>query len=686
MTSNSNDSIAPASWLREIASHSDYSQFRKLWHHPSTEQAEQGYLAACYEQVAKRANSEGEFFLANDAATQGLNCAARAQFPPHELMVQKITALARSGALGEALKAMDQFLINHNANSGILSAQARLRRDRALALSDEGQCKALYREAAILADQARQKATDEGISWAYAGTQEAQFHLFAGDYDVARARAHGLIAHVLDQPEEKSPIERMWQQITLADMYLILGNLDEAGRYYHAASAVGAGAPGDLAASRSAAKIVLEHLARLGKLGRPPRADASILDQWFKKPLILVFAGHLPDTPDRPESRLPESQCRPDGPLAAALAKRLDELQPVEGICASAPGSDILFAEAILARAASLALLDPFPESRIREAATTAGEDWLPRWQKVYKGANRTDPIACAEEADTGAQCEYATYVMLGSAILRARRINATLRALVVWDEKFGNVETRGGTWQFAALCHACGEKVELEVINCRTLQPGTCAELPPMDASINPIEIRSMLFADVVGFSRLPDSAYPGFMSEFMVAAEKILSEHCRADAEQADEAVNNTWGDAFFAVFKDPITAARAALALQKMTMESDWSERFKVKPGQADLKLRIGLHTGPVHKGRDPFQKRAAYMGRHTNLAARIEPIAGHGHVYVSGEFAAIATVKGAAEFRFEYVGQHLLPKNAGLIPVYRLLEQGAEDLAPKTLIAS
>ena len=39
-------------------------------------------------------------------------------------------------------------------------------------------------------------------------------------------------------------------------------------------------------------------------------------------------------------------------------------------------------------------------------------------------------------------------------------------------------------------------------------------------------IVIRSMLFADVVGFSKLPDAAYPGFMREFLADAEKVLSE----------------------------------------------------------------------------------------------------------------------------------------------------------------
>ena len=106
MTTREANTQPNASWLRELASYVDYSRFRRVWLHPITEQAEQGYLAACYERVAQRANSEGEYFLAHDAANHGLRCAAAAEFPPHTLTALKVTALARSGATGEAKRVM----------------------------------------------------------------------------------------------------------------------------------------------------------------------------------------------------------------------------------------------------------------------------------------------------------------------------------------------------------------------------------------------------------------------------------------------------------------------------------------------------------------------------------------------------------------------------------------------------
>lgn len=173
------------------------------------------------------------------------------------------------------------------------------------------------------------------------------------------------------------------------------------------------------------------------------------------------------------------------------------------------------------------------------------------------------------------------------------------------------------------------------------------------------------MLFADVVGFSKLPDASFAGFMSEFLVEADHVLS------APGHSAIVRNTWGDAIFAVFEQPRPAARAALALQRMVAATAWHERFRIAKDRAQLRLRIGLHAGPVHEGYDAITRCPTYMGMHINLAARIEPVAEEGHVYASGEFAAMATVDGGTEFQFDYVGQRPLPKNAGVIPVFRLV---------------
>ncbi len=147
-----------------------------------------------------------------------------------------------------------------------------------------------------------------------------------------------------------------------------------------------------------------------------------------------------------------------------AIAERLRKLQAVEGLCASAPGGDILFAEAVIATGARLALIDPFPRDRVTEVAARCGEDWPARLAGIFNAAVRSETITCAEDADETAQCEYANQVTLGAAMLRAGRINAKLHALVLWDEADAGSPKRGGTGQFVALCRQAG--VPVEIIN----------------------------------------------------------------------------------------------------------------------------------------------------------------------------------------------------------------------------
>ena len=51
---------------------------------------------------------------------------------------------------------------------------------------------------------------------------------------------------------------------------------------------------------------------------------------------------------------------------------------------------------------------------------------------------------------------------MLGAAMLRVRRINAKLHALVLWDETDADSPKRGGTGQFVALCRQADVPVEI--------------------------------------------------------------------------------------------------------------------------------------------------------------------------------------------------------------------------------
>jgi tetratricopeptide (TPR) repeat protein len=443
-----------APWLRELASHVDYAYFRRVWHHAVTEQAEQGFIAACYENVAKRANSEGEYYLAHDSANHGLRCAAAADFPPHRLIAAKSTALARSGAACEAQRVLDEFLTKHEADGSVCSAQARLLRDRGLALGPGNERSRLMTEASQWAAQAKDFARQEGGDWSYPANQEVQFLYFAGQLDTARTKALMVIEYIEQRVDRGS----MWNQINLAEMRLVLGELDTAGDHYAKAAVLGIQSPGDLAANRAVAKLLLEEMS----------GDLSLLERWFPKPVLLIFAGHIPDCAARETPRLPEKACRQDGPAALAIRQQIVDMGVVEGISAGAPGGDILFAEALLATGGRITLIEPFPSHRIRTVAEKYGYDWYARLQRIYEKAAHIQAITCAEDVDVDTQCDYANHVMLGTALLRAKHINGQLRAIVLWDEADAAAPKPGGTGHFVKLCRE--SHIPIVIINPNTL------------------------------------------------------------------------------------------------------------------------------------------------------------------------------------------------------------------------
>jgi hypothetical protein len=96
---------------------------------------------------------------------------------------------------------------------------------------------------------------------------------------------------------------------------------------------------------------------------------------------VLLFSGHMIDSPNRKESRFPADK----EPIAAeAIGDLLDQIAVERGdlaICGGACGGDLLFAEAALARGLSIAIYLPFEEDRfLAESVDFADADWRSRY------------------------------------------------------------------------------------------------------------------------------------------------------------------------------------------------------------------------------------------------------------------------------------------------------------------
>jgi class 3 adenylate cyclase len=171
---------------------------------------------------------------------------------------------------------------------------------------------------------------------------------------------------------------------------------------------------------------------------------------------------------------------------------------------------------------------------------------------------------------------------------------------------------------------------------------------------------IKSMLFADAVGYSKLSEDQIPLFVEHYLGAIAEF-NEHIGYKAVHVETA-----GDGMYMVFDDPRDAAQYALGLSELISSRDWQSVGL----PTTLGARISLHCGPVFVGVDPITGKPLYSGSHTSRTARIEPITPPGQVYASSAFAAVASLQTIEELRFSYIGRTALAKDYGVLPLYNV----------------
>src|SRR5256714_1229751 len=172
--------------------------------------------------------------------------------------------------------------------------------------------------------------------------------------------------------------------------------------------------------------------------------------------------------------------------------------------------------------------------------------------------------------------------------------------------------------------------------------------------------EIKAIMFADVVGYSKLPETVIPKYVAQFNQRVSRLM-------AESSSAPINvNTWGDGLFFVFNGVEDAGRFALDLRDLVLKTDWMDLGLPR----NLSIRIGVHAGPVYVNFDPVVRQISFTGAHVSRAARIEPITHEGEVFASEEFAALAAADQSKGFSCDLVGTTALAKSYGLFRVYSL----------------
>ena len=146
--------------------------------------------------------------------------------------------------------------------------------------------------------------------------------------------------------------------------------------------------------------------------------------------------------------------------------------------------------------------------------------------------------------------------------------------------------------------------------------------------------KVATMVFADLVGFTSLNESADPELVQALVTRAFDRLS----TEVDRYQGTIEKFAGDAMLAVFGVPAVheddaerAVRAALEMQAAMVELAADLR---REGHPELSLRIGIETGEVlvDQGRASGERDRMVTGDAVNTAARLQPVAPPGAIVV------------------------------------------------------
>jgi len=149
-----------------------------------------------------------------------------------------------------------------------------------------------------------------------------------------------------------------------------------------------------------------------------------------------------------------------------------------------------------------------------------------------------------------------------------------------------------------------------------------------------------TFVFTDIEGSTRLLQE----FGDRYAAARDEHAAVVRRATVE-CDGVEVSTGGDSFFLVFRSPVNAVRAAMAIQRGLAAHDGS------PGP-HLRVRVGVHTGEGVRGGDD------YVGIDVNRAARIADAAHGGQVIVSDATRALVERELPEGTSLRDLGEHRL----------------------------
>ncbi|MGA2762266.1 MAG: TRAFs-binding domain-containing protein [Spirochaetia bacterium] len=596
--------------------------------------------------LGERADTLGQSMFAHDVLKEGLRV-----FPGHARLTQKYClSLIKCGFLLTARDLLTRLMKDQHFDEETLGILGRVYKEMWLIESDGAPGHPhLARSRELYLGAFRRSG---GY---YSGINAASLSLIMGERDVSGKIARQVLHSCAGRLKDSS-LRDYWTLASVAEAFLLLGRQERAAKFYRIARVRCRNNYSNLSSTRR----------QLLLLSRYTEVDPSV-QETLRIPPVIAFTGHMVDAPDQARPHFPQTAA---GPVKKQIASLLEKLDAHIGYASAACGADVLFHECIQERGGESNVVLPFEKREFFETSVGfAGPEWEHRAQDALARSSSVEQATRGGYGGDDLLFSYANQLILGKAILRGRFLETEPLLIAVWDgERNGKA---GGTSECVSLWERTG--LPYYVIHPATarVESRGAREVPARGAgwSIRPAaeispgttrETVAILFADMVGYSRLPEELVPAYVKGFLQAVSGMLR------ASHANPIYKNTWGDAICLAFRDPLEAAECAISMRDMVRRTDWS-RFDLPK---TLSVRIGLHAGPVYCVQEPLLGRLNVFGFHVNQAARIEPITSPGNVYASESFAALLLSNPENRLDCRYVGVIVLPKSFGSYPIYHV----------------
>ncbi|HEX3356913.1 MAG TPA: adenylate/guanylate cyclase domain-containing protein [Tepidisphaeraceae bacterium] len=613
------------------------------------------------ERKARELLNQGQWFLAYDVAR-----GAMGQFPQSNPLRHYAARAAISlGASEEAEKILEPLSagVLDEETLGLLGRVHKAKWQESGSFEDARRCRDSYQRAYESTGGHWTCVNAMTMSWILGQMlqKNGQSEAAKKEFEISRDLARKTLAVCDRELVNASGDDRFWALASKGEAWLELGEAQQAIEAFEQAAREAKGQYRLTVSPVRQMRLLQDHGLKI---------PVRILEL-LKPPTVIAFTGHMIDAPGRATPRFaPEME----GDVRERIEQAIDRLDARIAFGSAACGADLLFIEALQQRGAEVNIVLPFAvEDFVRESVRHAGADWERRFWRALEIAGKAVAFATDEPyLKTVDLFRFNDQLVRSLAWLRAHSMASRPALVAVYDGEGGAADA--GTAQAVA---SWPEKDRLHVIDLpgaglrigkvEAPDPRSCkrqeevGEPIELGASALPKEIKrdikTLLFADVVNFSKLPEQSVPLFMYSFLQKAAECLTSHPTAV---------ETWGDAIFVVMDEALPLLRYAMALRDINCEELGLPK--------EMSVRIGLHAGPVFEGPNAMTGRTSFYGSHVNRAARIEPITLPGHIYASQSFVALLTDEqrrqGSESFVSEYLGNIALAKNFGNIPVYRV----------------